>query len=103
MGFIRGNINLSFGLFYCMAAERRKQDDPQYDDEMLKKLADRIRTLRKEKGYPNYEQFAYKHNISRAQFGRYEKGENLRFLSLLKVVDAFGMSLAEFFSEGFDK
>ena len=86
-----------------MAAERRNQEELQYDDEMLKKLADRIRTLRKKKGYPNYEQFAYEHNISRAQFGRYEKGENLRFLSLQKVVNAFGMTLAEFFSEGFDK
>lgn len=39
---------------------------------------------------------------SRAQFGRYENGEDLRFSSLLKVVNALDISLEEFFSEGFD-
>lgn len=66
------------------------------------KLAQRIRSIRIAKGYSNYEYFAYEHNISRAQFGRYEKGEDLRFSSLVKVVKAFDMTLEEFFSEGFD-
>jgi transcriptional regulator with XRE-family HTH domain len=60
------------------------------------------RELRIKKGYTSYEYFAYKHNISRAQFGRYEKGEDLRYTSLLKVVRALDMTLEEFFSEGFD-
>ncbi len=66
-------------------------------------LAKRIKELRIKKGYTNYEYFAYEHNISRAQFGRYEKGEDLRFSSLVKVVRAFGMTLEEFFSEGFEE
>jgi len=65
-------------------------------------LAKRIRELRIKKGYTNYEYFAYEHELPRAQFGRYEKGEDLRYTSLLKVVRAFGMTLEEFFSEGFD-
>ena len=68
----------------------------------LKKLADRIRSLRIEKGYSNYESFAYEHNIARAQYGKYEKGENLRYSSLMKVIRALGVSVKEFFSEGFD-
>ncbi|UCJ06837.1 hypothetical protein KTO58_24745 [Chitinophaga pendula] len=48
-----------------------------------------------------YEYFAYEHEILRAQFGRYEQGKDLRFSSLVKVVAAFGMTLEEFFSEGF--
>ncbi len=47
--------------------------------------------------------FAYEHNIPRAQFGRYGKGEDPRYSSLLKVVRALGMSMEEFFSEGFSK
>lgn len=71
-------------------------------EEDLKKLADRIRSLRIEKGYSNYDNFAYEHNIARAQYGKYEKGENLRYSSLMKVIRALGVSVKEFFSEGFD-
>jgi transcriptional regulator with XRE-family HTH domain len=69
-------------------------------DQYLKKLGDRIKQLRVEKGYTSYEYFAYDHNISRAQFGRYEKGQDLRVSSLIKVANALGISLSEFF-EGF--
>ena len=74
----------------------------EFSKEQLKKLGERIKSLRIAKGYTNYEYFAYEHNIPRAQFGRYERGEDLRFSSLVKVVKAFGMTLQEFFSEGFD-
>ena len=67
----------------------------------LEILGKRIRDLRIKMGYSNYEYFAYEHDIPRAQFGRYEKGEDLRYSSLLKVIRAFDMTLEEFFSEGF--
>ncbi|MGA3014939.1 MAG: hypothetical protein ABSD71_13005 [Bacteroidales bacterium] len=68
----------------------------------LEILGKRIRDLRIKMGYSNYEYFAYEHDIPRAQFGRYEKGEDLRYSSLLKVIRAFNMTLEEFFSEGFE-
>lgn len=68
----------------------------------LAKLGARIRELRKEKGYNNFEHFAYEHGFSRAQFARYEKGEDLRYSSLLRVVKALGMTMEEFFAEGFE-
>jgi len=71
-------------------------------DATLKKLGERIKQLRIERGYPSYEYFAYEHDISRAQFGRYENGQDLRFSSLVKVINAFGMTIEEFFSEGFE-
>jgi len=43
----------------------------------------------------------YEHEINRSQHGRYENGEGLRFSSLLKVLKALDISLAEFFGEGF--
>jgi transcriptional regulator with XRE-family HTH domain len=84
-----------------MSASPYPNNDFEYTEAMIKMLGDRIKQLRIAKGYPNYEKFAYDHDIARAQFGRYEKGEDLRFSSLLKIVKAFDMSLAEFFSEGF--
>ena len=80
----------------------RKKADPGPDpDAELKKLGNRIKQLRIDKGYSSYEYFAYEHNISRAQFGRYEKGQDLRYSSLIKVIAAFEMSVQDFFAEGF--
>lgn len=67
----------------------------------LQKLASRIRDLRIKKGYTNYENFAFDHDIPRAQYGRYENGEDLRYSSLMKVIKALDVSVTEFFSEGF--
>jgi transcriptional regulator with XRE-family HTH domain len=65
-------------------------------------LAKRIKSLRISKGYTSYEYFAYDHGFSRSQFGRYEKGEDIRFSSLIKLIEAFEMTPEEFFSEGFE-
>ncbi|MBI3134208.1 MAG: helix-turn-helix transcriptional regulator [Bacteroidetes bacterium] len=65
--------------------------------EDLVKLGQRIKELRIKKGYTNYEYFAYEHNIPRSQFGRYEKGEDLRYSSLIRVIRALGMTPEEFF------
>jgi len=72
-------------------------------EEVLKKLGKRIKELRIAKGYSSYEYFAYEHNISRAQYGRYEKGEDLRFSSLSKVITALGITMKDFFAEGFEE
>ncbi|SER91143.1 helix-turn-helix domain-containing protein [Pedobacter rhizosphaerae] len=69
---------------------------------LLINLANRIKSLRIEKGYSNYEHFANDSGISRTQYGRYEQGDNLKFLTLCKVLDGLGITLKEFFSEGFD-
>lgn len=71
-------------------------------DVLLQKLGNRIKALRIKEGFTSYEYFAYEHDIPRAQFGRYEQGQDLRISSLVKVVNAFGMTMEEFFSEGFD-
>ncbi|PWA06599.1 helix-turn-helix domain-containing protein [Flavobacterium psychrotolerans] len=65
-------------------------------------LAERIKSLRKQAGYTSYEIFAYDNNITRSQWGRYEKGEDIRFTSLVRICKIFKISLEDFFSEGFD-
>lgn len=73
-----------------------------YTAKQLENLGKRLREIRKQKGYSNYEQFAFDNEIPRAQYGRYEKGHDLRFSSLLKVLKAMNISLKDFFSEGFN-
>lgn len=84
-------------LLCCMA------DNSDHIDKQLKNLGERIRQIRKAKGFSNYEKFAYQHDFNRSSYGRFESGEDIRFSSLLRVLDAFDMSVEEFFSDGFDK
>jgi len=95
----------AISLFYFMDGTENKENENEYNEkitkEYLKKLGNRIKALRIKKGYSSYDFFAYDHHISRAQWGRYENGQDLKFSSLLKVVTAFGMTFSEFFSEGF--
>ncbi len=94
---------MAIPLFYLMQGEGKKDTNkPKFTtEEYLIRVGLRIKELRIKKGYKNYEHFAYAHNISRAQFGRYENGQDLKFSSLVKVVEAFDMTLEEFFSQGF--
>ena len=68
----------------------------------LANLGKRLKELRIERGYTNYEQFAFDHELPRAQYGRYEKGQDLRFSSLVKVLDALDIAVKDFFGEGFE-
>ena len=68
----------------------------------VKKLAKRIKSLRIKKGYSSYENFAFDNKIHRAQYGRYETGTDMQYTSLVRIAQAFDMTLEEFFSEGFD-
>ena len=80
-----------------MAKNEGKDQNPD-----LAKFAERLKELRLKKGYSNYENFAYEIGIARAQYGRYEKGEDLRYSTLIKIIKALGITPKEFFSEGFD-
>lgn len=92
-----------FLAFICkMKPKSKRKRFPENDGvHDLERLGKRIRELRLKKGFSNYENFAYDHDIPRAQYGRYEKGEDLRFLSLMKVVRALGVTLEEFFGKGY--
>ncbi|MFD2164525.1 helix-turn-helix domain-containing protein [Paradesertivirga mongoliensis] len=68
--------------------------------EELKKIGERLRKIRKEKGYSSPDKFAYEHGINRSQYGKYEAGsEDLRISSLIKVLNKLGVTLSEFFSD----
>ena len=84
-----------------MKSNKKKSDKKAINMDLVI-LGKRIKELRIKKGFSNYEYFAYEHNFPRAQYGRYEKGEDLRYSSLLKVIRAFGMTPKEFFDESFE-
>ena len=63
----------------------------------LNELARRLRKLRQEKGFTNYETFAFDNNFSRSQISRYENGEDLKFSTLVRILDALDTTFEEFF------
>lgn len=67
----------------------------------IKLLASRIKQLRQDKGYTSQETFAYDNGYTLSYYSRLERGEDIRFTSLIKVCSALGVSIEEFFS-GFD-
>lgn len=64
----------------------------------LKKIGNKLRELRKEAGYSSYDYFAWENKIARTTYQNMEEGKNCTLVSLMKVLDAHGMSLQEFFN-----
>lgn len=83
-------------------AKKKKQAAPKTIEGQLKSIGNRIKELRKQKGYTNYEFFAYEHGISRSQYGKYEQGADMQVSSLLRILEMHHISLKEFFSQGFE-
>lgn len=69
----------------------------------MQKLGDRFRKLRIKKGYISVEKFAFDNELSRSLYCDYENGKgNITYKNLLKITRTLGISLKDFFSEGFD-
>ncbi len=54
-------------------------------------------------GFGSSDDFAYKYELNRSQYGKYEAGsEDFRFSSLVSILNRIGMPLSDFFNEDFD-
>ena len=67
----------------------------------IENLGKRIRALRKAKGYTNADFFAYENKIDRSQYGKYERGLDMTFSSILKICEIHDISLEKYFSDSF--
>lgn len=85
-----------------MAAAEQFKDEEEYGKAVFQKVSARIKELRIAKGHKNYEKFAFQVNISRAQIARYEKGEDMRLSTLIRIMRALEVTPEEFF-RGFDQ
>lgn len=65
--------------------------------EELKVIAERLKGLRKAKGYSNYEHIAFELGMSRSAYWRLESGANFELKTLIKICRLLDISLEEFF------
>lgn len=63
----------------------------------LKKIAERLREVRKEKGHSSYEYFAYDHDLNKATVGKAETKGTVQLATLLKILEILQVSPEEFF------
>lgn len=63
----------------------------------LKAIANRLKELRKSKGYSNYEHIAFDLEMSRSAYWRLETGVNFELKTLIKICRLLDVSLEEFF------
>lgn len=94
------DIYESLCVFCCMERKAQKLVKKKKDPNITR-LAERIRDLRIARGYKSSEAFALDHHLSRTHYGRWERGSNITYLNLLKLAEAFEVSLEEFFGDGF--
>jgi hypothetical protein len=99
---VRLRQKFHFEKLYFSRMKARKKRKPLDVDVELVKLGARIKQLRRAQGYSNMDFFASEHGFPRSQYARYEKGQDLQYSTLMKVLYAFDISISEFFSEGFD-
>jgi transcriptional regulator with XRE-family HTH domain len=62
-------------------------------------ISKRLKQLRKEKGFKNYEHFAYELGMSRSAYWRIEKGSNFEMKTLFRICKLLGISVQEFFTD----
>jgi transcriptional regulator with XRE-family HTH domain len=70
-----------------------------FQEKNTKKIAEKIKQLRIDKGYSSYENFAYENDLSRLQYWRLERGTNFTINYLLRVLEIHKMSLSDFFND----
>jgi transcriptional regulator with XRE-family HTH domain len=61
-------------------------------------IANRLKELRKAKGYSNYEHIAYALEMSRSAYWRLESGVNFELKTLIKFCRLLEITLEEFFA-----
>ncbi|SHF99879.1 helix-turn-helix domain-containing protein [Flavobacterium johnsoniae] len=69
--------------------------------EELKAIAERLKELRKAKGYSNYEHIAFELGMSRSAYWRLETGVNFELKTLIKICRLLDVNLEQFF-QGID-
>lgn len=73
----------------------QEQEDFQQDFQWI---SQRLKQLRKEKGFKNYEHFAYELGMSRSAYWRIEKGSNFEMKTLFRICTLLGITVQEFFT-----
>ena len=85
-------------MLYFLQFSIMEKLDKEIESKILK-IAEKIKLLRKAKGFTSYETFAFEYEINRVQYWRIETGRNITLKTLLKVLSIHKISLETFFKD----
>lgn len=74
----------------------KKSTENQIEPEYVA-IANRLKSLRKERGYSNYEHIAFELGMSRSAYWRLEQGVNFELKTLIKICKLLNITLEQFF------
>lgn len=79
-----------------------KNTEAKEIDPRTQAICNKIKQLRIEAGYTNYENFAWDLEMSRSFYFKVEKGHNMTIETLLRILDSHEIQIDDFFSDIWD-
>jgi transcriptional regulator with XRE-family HTH domain len=68
-------------------------------EQWIKLVSERLKEIRKEKGFSSYETFAIDNDLDRKQYWRVENGHNITVKTLMKILEIHKKDPSAFFKE----
>lgn len=65
----------------------------------MRAMGEVLRILRQKIGYTSLETFANDIGMDSALYGRYERGENIKIISLARLLSHFNLEIDEYFKQ----
>lgn len=66
---------------------------------LMRAMGEVLRILRQKIGYTSLETFANDIGMDSALYGRYERGENIKIISLARLLSHFNLEIDEYFKQ----
>jgi transcriptional regulator with XRE-family HTH domain len=73
------------------------------EKDLMKRVGEELRKLRKEAGYSSFEAFALDIDMDSGQYGCYERGENITTISLYRLLTHHELRLDQFYERVFQE
>jgi transcriptional regulator with XRE-family HTH domain len=77
---------------------RKKIQPLEENQQVFEKIGNHIKALRLAAGYSNAEKFAFENEITRSQYANWEKGQDMKVSSLLRITQTHGITIQQFFA-----
>lgn len=68
-------------------------------EQWISLVSERLKEIRKEKGFSSYETFAVDNDLDRKQYWRVENGHNITIKTLMKILEIHKKDPSVFFKE----
>lgn len=76
----------------------KKNKRLETNQQVYEKIGKQLKALRLKAGYSSAEKFAYEIEIGRTQYGNYERGQDMKISSLLRILAFHQLPIEDFFT-----